>query len=258
MDPYIEGQVWTEVHTALIIGIRDQLVPLLRPKYIIRAEMRVYLDHRPDNDKSYFQPDLTVAEAGPSYSVNSSAAVAELDPVTVSLPMPEEQHERFLAIRTRDSGEVITVIEILSPANKRASSDGRTEYLKKREHILLSSTGLVEIDLLRGGLRMPTAKPLPPCDYCAIVSRARQRPRADAYCWGLRSPIPRILIPLTPGDADIPLDLQPILAANYEHAGYDYSLDYTAPLDPPLNESDHEWVTERLSALSNAAAQPPS
>ena len=48
--------------------------------------------------------------------------------------------------------EVVTVLETLSPANKRPGGDGRREYLKKREEVLQSPSHLVEIDLLRGGL----------------------------------------------------------------------------------------------------------
>lgn len=62
-----------------------------------------------------------------------------------------EEHirlERYIAIVSLPSRELVTVIELLSPTNKRVGADGRREYLRKREQILQSAVHLVEIDLL--------------------------------------------------------------------------------------------------------------
>jgi len=80
--------------------------------------------------------------------------------------------ENYLVIRHLGSGEVVTVIELLSPSNKCTGSEGRKAYLAKREEILSSRTNLVELDLLRGGARLPTVQPLPPGDYFAFVCRS--------------------------------------------------------------------------------------
>src|SRR5688500_10610589 len=118
-----------------------------------------------------------------------------VQPVECRLPMPQERRETFLVIRERETMEIVTVIETLSPANKRASSDGREQYLAKREEILRSRTNLVEIDLLRGGKRLP-AQGMPTGDYYALVSRGHKRPRTDVYAWSIRQPLPEIPIPL--------------------------------------------------------------
>jgi Protein of unknown function (DUF4058) len=55
--------------------------------------------------------------------------------------------ERYLEVREVATKELITVIEVLSPTNKR--SEGRSLYETKRIKILTSMTNLVEIDLLR-------------------------------------------------------------------------------------------------------------
>lgn len=41
----------------------------------------------------------------------------------------------------------------------------------------------------------------------------------------------------------------------YERAGYDYSLDYTRPLEPPLRPEDADWVTEKVKAFLAAQRQ---
>src|SRR5262249_8635043 len=137
--------------------------------------------------------------------------------------------------------------------NKRAGSDGQREYLEKRTNVLLSATHLVELDLLRGGERLPTLKPLPPGEYFAFVCRAEQRPMADVYPWSLRQPLPTIPIPLTGSDPDVMLDLQTVFTTGYDRGGYDYALDYQALVEPPLGEADAAWVREVLEGASPSA-----
>jgi hypothetical protein len=124
-----------------------------------------------------------------------------------------ERREAFLTIRERESMKVVTVIEFLSPANKRRGSDGRREYLQKREQVLSSDTHLVELDLLRGGQRLPTVDPLPETDFSVFVCRAQRRYQAEVYAWGLRQPLPRIPIPLAGNDPDVEVDLQAVFTA---------------------------------------------
>jgi hypothetical protein len=57
----------------------------------------------------------------------------------------------------------------------------------------------------------------------------------------LDQPLPTIPVPLRPPDADAVLDLQAALAAVYDEAGYDLSIDYTlTPPPPPLPTSHQE------------------
>jgi hypothetical protein len=167
--------------------------------------------------------------------------------------MPEQRRETRVVLRDRETMDVVTVLETLSPANKRSGGDGRREYLRKREEILESRTHLVELDLLRGGERLPTVGPLPPGDYYAIVSRAERRPRAQLYGWTLRQQLPPIPVPLKQGDPDAILELQEVFTIVYDRARYDLSLDYTAGLAPPLDDAAAAWVGERLSALRKSS-----
>jgi hypothetical protein len=180
----------------------------------------------------------------------AASAAATLAPVPGVVPMPEERRETYLVIRERESRQVVTVIETLSPANKRSGGDGRREYLRKREEVLSSDTHLVELDLLRGGQRLPMLKPLPTGDYYAIVSRGYRRPRAEVYARTLRDPLPVIPVPLAKGEPDVPLDLKSVFDTVYDRARYGLSLDYTQALVPPLSEEDRKWVGERLANAS--------
>jgi hypothetical protein len=258
MDPYIEGSVWEDFHTDFMSALRELLIPLVRPRYVVRIEERAYLEHSPGEGREWIRPDVAIAArpTGPlshesSGGTGTAVAVAAA-PVVVTLPIPEREREHFLTIRERESMEVVTVIEVLSPSNKRPGSDGRREYLGKRETVLVGPAHLVELDLLRGGERLPTVEPLPPGDYYAIVSRKLRRPEADVYFWTLRQRLPAIKIPLASYDADVLLDLQAAFATVYDRAGYDYSLDYRYPVEPPLTDEDAVWVQQQLTPLSPA------
>lgn len=156
--------------------------------------------------------------------------------------------ETYLYIRPRATEKPVTIIEVLTPNNKRRGSDGRREYLAKREETLRSGTHLVEIDLLRGGERLPMAKELPPADYYVIVSRAERRPAADVWPIGLRHSLPVVPVPLGDRDPDATIDLQAVIDDRYDRALYGYLLDYSQDLVPPLPSDDAAWVREILSA----------
>src|SRR5438874_2737138 len=173
MDPFIEGRLWRDFHTEFITGVRAALAPGVVPRYVVRIEERVYVERAPEEPEHFVVSDITVAEGkrdqpfGTGSAATATTAVAT--PLLRTLPVPERRREAFLTVRERESMAVITVIEVLSPTNKRPETDGRREYLRKREKVLLSPAHLVEIDLLRGGERLPTREPLPPGDYYALV-----------------------------------------------------------------------------------------
>ena len=243
MDPFVEGQDWEDFHTGFIAELAAALVPRIRPKYVARKERRIYVEHSYPADDRLVRADVAVIsdERASVESPEPGAARAAVSPVVLHLPMPEERRESFLTLRDRQTMHVVTVIELLSPANKRPGGDGRREYLSKRESVLGSTTHLVELDLLREGERLPTVEPLPPGDYYAFVCRQR-RYQAEVYGWTLRDRLPTIPIPLAGDDPDVRIDLAEVFTSTYDRAGYDYSLDYTRPIQPPLSEPDARWA----------------
>jgi Protein of unknown function (DUF4058) len=251
MDPFVEAQRWSTFHHSILEVIAEVLVLDVRPRYVIDIEERVYLEHAPEEAPPFLVPDVAVAETRGEVTTATAArgvgTLAAVTPVTLPLPMPDRRREPYLTIRDRATRKVVTVIEVLSRTNKRAGSDGRDEYLRKRETVFLSDAHLVELDLLRGGERLPMRRPLPPADYYAIVSREAQRPMAEVYPWSLRQPLPPFPVPLAGDDRDVVLDLQRLFTAVYDRGGYDYALDYQAAVEPPLSEVDAVWVRECLS-----------
>jgi len=254
MDPYLEGPVWEDFHAHFMAALKELLIPLVRPRYVVRIEERAYLEHSPADGREWIRPDVAIAERSSerrpregSGGTGTAVAMAAA-PVVMTLPMPEYEREHYLTIRERESLQVVTVIEVLSPSNKRSGSDGRREYLSKRDTVLVGPAHLIELDLLRGGERLPTIEPLPPADHYAFVSRKPSRPKADVYRWSLRQRLPAITVPLAGSDPEVPLDLQTAFTAVYDRAGYDYSLDYRHPVEPPLTDEDAAWVQQQLAS----------
>ncbi|HEY9751411.1 MAG TPA: DUF4058 family protein, partial [Coleofasciculaceae cyanobacterium] len=183
MDPYLEDAfIWREVHNRLVVAIANDLGARLRPKYYAAIETRTYLEDESDGVLVGIPDAIVFASTAQSEAATATLATVELpalQPQRVQLLEPIAVKERFLEVRTVKTHEVVTVIEVLSPKNKRG--DGRISYLKKRQAIFESQTHLVEIDLLRAFQPMPVSGAKGLWDYRILVSDAAQRPYAALY-----------------------------------------------------------------------------
>jgi len=249
MDPFIELTEWSEFHVQLIVEFQRLLSPQVRPKYVARTERRVYLEHLQE-DRQRYQPDVQVFRTDPERNQVGTIATATMDiePKLYAIPVPSEERETFLEIRTVEDNQVVTVIELLSPANKRKGSDGYRSYYQKREEILRAPVNLVEIDLLRLGLRPLTVNPLETTtDYCALIHRANRQGQAEVYEWTLRHGLPTIEIPLANGDPDVRLPLQQAFTTVYDFNAYELTLKYGQWSLPEPKPGDLELVRQVIS-----------
>src|SRR3954469_21922112 len=61
MDPYLESPtIWPDVHHELISEIRAALAPRVRPRYVARVELRVYISDDDDPGRVALVPDVRV------------------------------------------------------------------------------------------------------------------------------------------------------------------------------------------------------
>ncbi len=252
MNPHLENpDLWSEVHSRLIVAIADAIAPPLRPNYYVAVEKRTYMAE-PEDSVLVGIPDVSVfLKSAQNQQGETSAATAVLpssEPLTVAVPLMEEAQERYLEIREVKSGAVITTIEVLSPKNKRSGAR-REAYLRKRQQVLASLTHLVEIDLLRAGKPMPIQGDVPDAAYRILVSRGDRRPTAHLYACTLRDAIPCFPLPLKAGDEEPVVNLNEILNGVYERAGFDLRIDYGQPVQPALAQEDAAWVAERLRGV---------
>ncbi|MEM8805883.1 MAG: DUF4058 family protein [Cyanobacteria bacterium P01_G01_bin.38] len=244
MNPYLENpELWPEVHSRLIVAIADVLNPQLMPKYRAAIDRRVY-DLQGNETLLVGIPDVTVERRSASDTPaqnNIAVMMPPASPVKVRVPMPIEVRESYLQIKEVATGEVVTVIELLSPTNKRTGA-GRNAYEEKRREVLSSRTHLIEIDLLRSGEPMALAAGNLKSHYRILMSRGDQRPQADLYPFNLPDKIPPFPLPLKTGDMEPVIDLHLLLDQVYDRAGYEVVIDYAQPPVPSLDAADAAWA----------------
>ena len=245
MDPYLEGDLWMTVHTDLCAEIARQLSPKLRPKYVALSTRRVVLAAPDESELFGLQrfPDVGVVSSHESNDAAISTIAAA--PLVLPVEMPEPIPHVSIEIRDVAGRRLVACIEVLSPSNKKGT--GREEYAGKRFHILSGQSHLIEIDLLRTGIRFPTREPLPPTPYFVFLSRAARRKDVEVWPIALNQSLPEITVPLLPGDADVKLDLQQALSTVYRAIGIDPSLTFpNGSARPMYILDDRERVRELI------------
>lgn len=253
MDPYLEAR-WSDVHAALCPAIRAALQPLLPSGLRARANEDVVLESAGGDRLGRFEGDTVVVEGKPRPGPpepDGPRAGGRVEPVLVEKLRPLRVDRWVQIIDTTSGNRVVTAIEVLSPWNKRSGTLNR-RYRRKLERYLDAGVNVVELDLLRSRrARLEvTEADLPPdrrCAYYASLHRAAAPDRWEVYPISLRRPLPPIPVPLRPADADVMLELQPILARIYDEGAHD-DIDYRQPPTPRLPPDDAAWADAMLRA----------
>jgi hypothetical protein len=256
MDPYMERR-WHDVHGTLIIYARNQLNEVLGGTGLrshVEQRLLVEREEEPgDAHSRHIEPDVVSIDTGGGTALAAPPGVVVAEPLRVRVPS-EPITQRFIEIRTRTGGQVVTIIEFVSPTNKRRGV-GRRQFRRKRRESIAAGIHFVEIDLTRAGRREipdPLGEhytALAAANYLAVVYRNEPEDGLDheAYPMSLREPLPNLGIPLRPMDDDVPLCLQPLIDQCHRDAVFD-ELDYAQDLRPPLPPADAEWAAARLAA----------
>ncbi|MHB1423780.1 MAG: DUF4058 family protein [Gemmataceae bacterium] len=254
MDPFIEAcGLWEDFHPVLIAEIHRVLAAAVPERYVVRLGVRSYVALTDTEGKDFHPllPDVGITSpAGELAAQLSSSAVTETadeEAVSMDAFVATEYRETFIDIYARDPEKrLVTCIELLSPSNKRRGSEGWELYLRKRQGFLLGAANFVELDLLRGGGRLPMVTPWPNSPYALLMCRRQRAPRCRVWPASFQRPLPSLPVPLSPPDADVRLDLQPLIAAIYARSRYKSDLDYSRPLQPALTEEESAWLAEQL------------
>jgi hypothetical protein len=266
MDPYLEApDIWPDLHEALAGEMRAELNLLLPQPYYARLEVRPEVGIVDDaGTLRRIVPDVTVirqardtptAPATVTVSARRATVSASVEVTVAAEPLRHQVVEICDASRGH---KLITLIEIVSPSNKRAGVDRRA-YLRKQREVLESDASLVEIDLLRAGERLLPHVELaaylsglaPPPAYLVLVNRAWRRLGVEmayqVFAVSLRDVLPCIAIPLREGEDEVTLDVQWIFSQAYDRGPYRRgAVDYEGDPEPPLEPDDRQWVYQRL------------
>lgn len=214
MDPYLEDdKLWLPFQHQLVSCLYQILLPGLVDRYRARVCQRVY--------------------------VTEQALFTSI--------VREEHHEEYVEIRQRTDGRLVTLLDVVSPAN-RTTTSGRKAYLDKRREGRSSSSNLVEIDLVLQGQPMLdySREGLPDWDYSVTVTRSSQPERYEIYTATLQKRLPRFRLPLAADDRDTVLDLQAAFSRAFEQGNFLAKIDYQRDPLTALDADDKKWLQERL------------
>ncbi len=257
MDPFIEASgLWEGFHGRLIHKIDEALARILPPGYTsdVGARSYVVLMETEGKTEHLAKPDVAVTEptrGKKSRKKKGGVAVAEPEEYAGSVAMEafvaEKFRETFVEIYLQDEERtLITSIEVLSPSNKRFGTEGWKEYERKRQAMLFGQANFLELDLLRGGKKMPMRTPWPDTPYTLLVSWQMKAPYCRVWPAHFNAPLPSIPVPLLYPEPDLRLDLQPLLDEIFALGRYSELLHYEGPLQPALPDTDAAWVREQL------------
>ena len=265
MDPYLEASsIWPGVHNTLIAYLTEELNRELPPEYVARLDERLYVEE----PMRKIVPDIAVTRRphpGAARQLgDGGAATLErgAEPETFSLPRLEVR-ETFINIQTAARPRrIVTVIEILSHANKTGGA-GRRLYQQKQQEVLNSEANLLEIDLLRRGRHTVVApregiQQFGTWNYLACLNRVESRETFEFWRIGLRQRLPDLKVPLSEDEPDVWLNLQAAFDRMYDAGRYPLVADYAAPPAVPLEGEDAEWADALLREKGLRGTVPAS
>ncbi len=161
----------------------------------------------------------------------------------------EPVEEPYLEIRSADDERLVTAIEVVSLANKKAGDNGRISYQQKQGEYRLSGVNLVEIDLLRAG---PHATAVPEkrlravggeFDYHVSVMLARNPREYFVAAFRLADRLPVVPVPLDPGVTPVTIDFQTVFDRCYDESGFGRRVKYDRhTCEPPLTPDQQAWA----------------
>ena len=219
MDPYLEQpKLWPAFQHQLLACLYQILLPGLVDRYRARVGTRSYVSEMP----------------------------------LFTSVVRDEFSEEYVEIRSRADNRLVTLLEVVSPANKTTPA-GRQAYLDKRKEAVLQKAAVVEIDLVMQGKPTLTYSRdgLPEFDHAVSVTRANAPDRYEIYTATIQKRLPKFKLPLAADDRDALLDLQAAFARAYDLGGFASSIDYAAPPPPdvPLADALAAWVNDMLRQM---------
>lgn len=214
MDPYLEvPPFWTELHQQFVAALYQGLAPTLADRYRAKVASRKYAT----------------------------------EVVLFTSVRKEEQIEPYVEVRSRADQKLITLIDIVSPANK-TTQEGRDAYISIRRDALRHGANAIEIDLILDG--RPTLDysrdGLPEWDYAVTVTRHISPDRHEIYTSTLQKTLPRFRMPLGGDSRDVLIDLQATFTKAFEAGHFGTRIDYSNDPAVPLDDADRAWLRDLL------------
>jgi hypothetical protein len=214
MDPFLEdNKIWPEFQHLFVTCLYQAMLPGLVDRYRARVGQRRY-----------------VTEQALFISV-----------------VREEHCEEYIEIRQRGADRLVTLVDVVAPANK-TTLVGRRCYLDHRAASRACSANLVEIDLvLQGQLTLDHSRDgHPDWDYAVTVARSVRPEPLDMYPGNIQKALPRFQLPLARDDRDLVIELHAVFSRAFDLGDFGAKIDYQHAPIPALKDSDRQWLLQLL------------
>jgi hypothetical protein len=209
VDPWAEtGHFFQQIHKVMIgaMAIRLQK-PLLERGYYTSQEASLQISNGG-------QPDIAVLMRSPKTDapvLDYNAMAAQLF-VTPGVALePEDTELDALYVYSRKTGDLVTIVEVISPSNKAERSDILL-YIQRRERFVYERTvNVVEIDLTRSHMHLVSDTIAHRYPYHVAIHLPRETTRFIGI--DFMEPIERFALPLQ-NDA-VAIDTQDLYDVGY-------------------------------------------
>ncbi len=191
--------VWAE-HETFFHGLHEQIIgemarqlstPLYEMGYNVGRERSLQIADGRIPDIHIQRRSAPQAPSPYEYTLAADEALADVGILVESLSLDA------LTIRERKTGQLVTVVEVVSPGNKREDSDIAL-YQRRREDIyLLPYVNVVEIDITRSYKRLVQNEYTASSPYHVAIFLPSQGVRIVTMA--LHEPFKRIALPLQNG-----------------------------------------------------------
>lgn len=218
MDPYLETpKLWPAFQHQLLACLYQILLPGLVDRYRARVGTRTYVSEMP----------------------------------LFTSVVREQYAEEYIEIRNRTDSKLVTLLEVVSPANKTTPA-GRQAYLDAPTG--RQPEGRHRRDRPRHAGQ--AAAHLLPRRAAGVRLRGHRdalqhTDRYEIYTSTLQKKLPKFKLPLAADDRDALLDLQAAFGRAYDLGTFANQIDYKAapPPDVPFTDAHRAWAEELLKQM---------
>jgi hypothetical protein len=246
IDPWAEvGRYFHQIHAGMIGDLLTQIQdPLIELGYEAGRETSLQILERREPDIYVHREESTVASVPPWDYPQAAQQVLAEPGLAIDFELPELD-----AIYVRDfrSGDLVTIVEIVSPSNKEQPVI--SEYGERRDRLIRGGINIVEIDPTRSVKRLLQDALVTTYAYHVAVYLPQQLPRIIGVDFG--QPLKRVALPLR-GEV-VPMELQAAYDFAYQQAsiaGHIHSEGaYTEPKLPFRSLLTEEQSKEALHAV---------
>ena len=135
MNPYLEQEgLWPDFHERFCPLVAELLTGQVRPHYIVKINEQLYIHELPA-ESGHFMGRADVAVTHPPVDRGARPAVEVLEaPAQIRLPAVDVERLSFVEIRDRESGQLVTVIELVFHPTELGHEGDRCPLRPLRHH----------------------------------------------------------------------------------------------------------------------------